>query len=106
MKKFIGDLDVMPSIKKPIEILCDNTGAIALAKEPRSHQTTRHILKKFHYIREIIGRGDIVINKVHTDLNLADPFTKPLPQVKHEEHVGKIGLRVAKSIKYLFDLMG
>ena len=96
MKKFIADLDVVPSIKKPIEILCDNTGAIALAKEPRSHQTTRHILRKFHYIREIIERGDIVINKVHTDLNLADPFTKPLPQAKHEEHAGKIGLRYAR----------
>ena len=96
MKKFIGDLDVMPSIKKPIEILCDNTGAIALAKESRSHQTTRHILRKFHYIREIVERGDIMINKVHTDLNLADPFTKPLPQARHEEHAGNIGLRVVR----------
>ena len=96
MKKFITDLDVVPSIKKPIEILCDNTGAIALAKEPRLHQTTRHILRKFHYIRETIERGDIVISKVHTDLNLADPFTKPLPQAKHEEHAGKIGLRFAR----------
>lgn len=25
MKHFIVDLDVVPSIKKPIEILCDNT---------------------------------------------------------------------------------
>jgi hypothetical protein len=96
MKKFITDLDVVPSIKKPIEILCDNTGAIALAKEPRLHQTTRHILRKFHYIRETIERGDIVISKVHTNLNLADPFTKPLPQAKHEEHAGKIGLRFAR----------
>ena len=37
MKKFITDLDVVPSIRKPIEVFCDNTGAIAQAKEPRSH---------------------------------------------------------------------
>ncbi|KAI3777237.1 hypothetical protein L1987_47035 [Smallanthus sonchifolius] len=37
MKKFITDLDVVLSIRQPIEILCDNTGAIAQAKEPRSH---------------------------------------------------------------------
>ncbi|KAJ0467877.1 putative RNA-directed DNA polymerase [Helianthus annuus] len=67
MKKFITDLDVVPSIKKPIEIFCDNTGAIAQAKEPRSHHRAKHILRKFHYIREIVERGDIVISKVDTD---------------------------------------
>lgn len=33
MKKFIGDLGVVPSMKDPLEIFCDNEGAIALAKE-------------------------------------------------------------------------
>ncbi|KAI3810636.1 hypothetical protein L1987_20257 [Smallanthus sonchifolius] len=78
MKKFITDLDVVPSIRKPIQIFCDITGAIAQAKEPRSHHKAKHILRKFHYIREIMERGDIVINKVDTDQNLADPFTKPM----------------------------
>ena len=95
MKKFISDLKVMPSIERPIEIFCDNTGAISQAKEPRSHHSTKHILRKFHYIREILERGDITINKVHTDLNLADPFTKPMPHVKHEAHANSIGLRMS-----------
>ncbi|KAI3687928.1 hypothetical protein L1987_81633 [Smallanthus sonchifolius] len=47
MKKFITDLDVVPSIRQPIEILCDNTGAIAQAKESRSHHKAKHILIKF-----------------------------------------------------------
>ncbi|KAD2804168.1 hypothetical protein E3N88_37545 [Mikania micrantha] len=95
MKKFIADLGVVPSIARPIEVMCDNSGAIAQAKEPRSHHSTKHILRKFHYIREILERGDITINKVHTDHNLADPFTKPMPQAKHEEHARNIGLRFA-----------
>ncbi|KAK1424219.1 hypothetical protein QVD17_19540 [Tagetes erecta] len=95
MKKFITDLDVVPSIRKPIEIFCDNTGAIAQAKEPRSHQKARHIHRKFHLIREIVERGDIMISKVNTDQNLADPFTKPMTQDKHDEHRNAIGLRVA-----------
>lgn len=95
MKKFITDLNVVPSIRKPIEILCDNTGAIAHAKEPRSHHRSKHILRQFHYIREVVERGDIKIDKVHTDQNLADPFTKPMPTSKHEEHADKIGLRIA-----------
>ncbi|KAK9048049.1 hypothetical protein SSX86_032988 [Deinandra increscens subsp. villosa] len=93
MKKFIADLGVVPSIQRPIEIFCDNTGAIAQAKEPRSHHSTKHILRKFHYIREILERGDVIISKIHTDQNLADPFTKPMPHVKHEKHAEKIGLR-------------
>ena len=50
MKKFIEDLGVVPSIQDPLEIFCDNEGAIALAKEPRSHQRTRHIHRRFNYI--------------------------------------------------------
>ncbi|KAI3813961.1 hypothetical protein L1987_18697 [Smallanthus sonchifolius] len=43
-KKFITDHGVVSSITKPIEIFCDNNGAIAQAKEPRTHQRTKHIL--------------------------------------------------------------
>ena len=38
IKKFITDLGVVPSITNPIDAYCDNNGAIAQAKEPRSHQ--------------------------------------------------------------------
>ena len=94
MKKFIADLKVVPTIDKPIEILCDNTGAIAQAKEPRSHHNTKHIQRKYHYIRDVVAQGDITIGKIHTDLNLADPFTKPMHQPKHEAHSRAIGLRL------------
>ncbi|KAD6454688.1 hypothetical protein E3N88_09394 [Mikania micrantha] len=69
MKKFMTDLGVVPSIRKPLEILCDNTGSIAQAKEPRSHHRSKHILRQFHYIREVVERGDIKIDKIHTDQN-------------------------------------
>ncbi|KAI3703981.1 hypothetical protein L1987_74182 [Smallanthus sonchifolius] len=101
MKKCITDLDVVPSIRQPIEILCDNTGAIAQAKEPRSHHKAKHIQRKFHCIREIVERGDVVISKVDTDQNLADPFTKPMTQDKHDLHRDAIGLRFASVIKAL-----
>ncbi|KAI3702758.1 hypothetical protein L6452_28510 [Arctium lappa] len=93
MKKFIDELGVVPSIQDPLEIFCDNEGAISLAKEPRSHQRTRHIHRRFNYIHDEVGNGDICIRKVHTDHNLADPFTKPLSQAKHEGHARGIGLR-------------
>ena len=37
--------------------------------------------------------GDIDICKVHTDLNVADPLTKPLPRAKHDQHQNSMGVR-------------
>ena len=44
IKKFITELGVVPSIVGPIILYCDNNGAIAQAKEPRSHQRSKHVL--------------------------------------------------------------
>ena len=93
MRKFISELGVVPSIKDPIELYCDNNGAIALAKEPRSHQRSKHILRRFHFIREIVERGDVKICKVPTDDNVSDPLTKPLSQQKHDRHTRSLGIR-------------
>ena len=38
IKKFITGLGVIHSISDPVNLYCDNNGAIAQAKEPRSHQ--------------------------------------------------------------------
>ncbi|KAK9003883.1 hypothetical protein V6N11_018779 [Hibiscus sabdariffa] len=93
IKKFVTELGVVPSISDAMELYCDNNGAIAQAKEPRSHQRSKHILRCFHLIREIIDRGDVEICKVHTDDNIADPLTKPLTQQKHDRHTKSLGIR-------------
>ncbi|KAK9018490.1 hypothetical protein V6N11_001464 [Hibiscus sabdariffa] len=86
-------LGVVPSISDAVELYCDNNGAIAQAKEPKSHLISKHILRRFHLIREIIDRGDVEICKVHTDDNIADPLTKPLAQQKHDRHTKSLGIR-------------
>ena len=93
IRKFISKLGVVPSCSSTIDLYCDNSGAIAQAKEPRSHQKSKHILWRYPQIQEIIDRGDVKICKVHTDLNIADPLTKPLPQAKHEIHTKSMGMR-------------
>ena len=92
MKKFITDLGVIPTISAPIPLLCDDNGAIAQAKEPRSHQKSKHILRRFHLIREIVARGDIVVERVHPTDNVTDPLTKPLAQKVFERHCTTMGL--------------
>ncbi|KAK8995295.1 hypothetical protein V6N11_069734 [Hibiscus sabdariffa] len=93
IKKFITGLGVIPSISDVVDLYCDNNGAIAQAKEPRSHQRSKHILRRFHLIREITDRGDVEICKVHTDDNIADPLMKPLAQQKHDRHTKSLGIR-------------
>ena len=93
MKEFISDLRVIPRASDPMTIFCDNIGAIAIAKEPRFHKKTKHIKHRFKSIRDYIKEGDIELCKVHMDLNVADPLTKPLPRAKHDQHQDSLGVR-------------
>ncbi|KAJ9541256.1 hypothetical protein OSB04_027762 [Centaurea solstitialis] len=98
LRNFLSDLRVVASISRPIDIFCDNSGAVAQAKEPKEHHKSRHVLRKYHLIREIIGRGDVRICKIPTEDNVADPLTKPLARVKHEAHANSIGMQYLEAI--------
>ncbi|GJU43417.1 retrotransposon protein, putative, ty1-copia subclass [Tanacetum coccineum] len=97
-KKFISGLGVVPTIEKPINMYCDNTRAITIANESRITKGARHFHAKVYYLREVIKYGDIKLEKVHTDDNLADPFTKLLAFLKHSEHTRNIRMLPASSL--------
>ena len=94
MKEFISYLGVIPSASGPMKIFCGNTGAIALAKESRFYKRTKHIKRRINSNRDQVKQGDIEICKIHTDLNVADPLTKPLQRAKHDQHQGSMGVRI------------
>jgi len=50
IRKFISEFGVVPSCSSPIDLYCDNNGAIAQAKEHRSHKKSKHILRRYHMI--------------------------------------------------------
>jgi hypothetical protein len=93
IRYFVSELDVVPSASNRMDLYCDNRGAIAQAKEPRAHKRAKHVLRRYHLIHEIISQGDVKVCKVHMDHNIADPLTKPLPQLKHEVHIRSMGIR-------------
>ncbi|GJY22877.1 retrotransposon protein, putative, ty1-copia subclass [Tanacetum coccineum] len=64
---------------------------ITIANEPGITKAARHYRVKVHYLREVIEFGNKVLEKVHTNDNVADPFTKDLPFNKHSEHTKNIG---------------
>ena len=58
IQKLVTKLGVVPSIESAVPLFCNNNGAIALAKKPRSHQKSKYIERHFHVIRELVGKGD------------------------------------------------
>ncbi|GJV39568.1 retrotransposon protein, putative, ty1-copia subclass [Tanacetum coccineum] len=80
--KFISGLGLVPTINEPIGMFCVNSIVIYFANEQGVQKGTRHYHRRYHYVRECIALGEIRFLKVHTDDNLADPFTKALPKGK------------------------
>ncbi|KAL0300396.1 UNVERIFIED_CONTAM: Retrovirus-related Pol polyprotein from transposon RE1 [Sesamum angustifolium] len=93
MKNYIQELAIVPSIIEPVVIFYDNNGAIAQAKEPTSHHRFEHFLRRYHLLREMVGRGDVWMDQVTSSENMANILTKPLSQIAHVQHVDKMGLR-------------
>ena len=94
IKKFLSDLGVVRIEQVPITLFCDNNGAGAQSKDPRNHKKGKHIERKYHIIRDIVARGDVVVAKIESANNLADPFTKALPQRTFESHLEEMGVRL------------
>jgi len=60
-----------------IKIFCDNISTIHMTRNANQHSKTKHI-NKYHFLRDHYEKGDIEIDYVYTDFQLADIFTKPL----------------------------
>ncbi|GJT85200.1 hypothetical protein Tco_1066917 [Tanacetum coccineum] len=65
-----------------VPIMCDNKGAIDLSKNPVQHSRTKHIEIRHHFLCDNVQKGNISIEKVASEDNIADIFTKPLKRTK------------------------
>ena len=93
ISEFLKELGVVPSANSAIKVYCDNNGAVAQAKEPRSTNRNKHVPRKYHLIRELVARGGVSIERVPTEDNVADPFTKALSADNHVRHYENLGVR-------------
>ena len=93
LKSFVSE--IRGGGEKPLTILCDNQGAIALAKDNKFHARTKHIDLQYHFIREAVEDGKITVKYIPTDENVSDIFTKALPKPKFQRLVELLGLREA-----------
>ena len=77
---------------KPTVIFGDNSGSLAIAKNPQYHKRTKHFDIRHHYIRQKVRENEIKVIYCPTSEMTADIFTKPLSKPKHQKHHKKLGL--------------
>eukprot|EP00253_Pinus_taeda_P004890 PITA_04890 len=68
----------------PISILCDNTSAINISKNPVIHSKTKHIPIKYHFLWEQVFEQKVNLEYVPSKEQVADILTKPLPRETFE----------------------
>ncbi|GKD33409.1 hypothetical protein Tco_1248918 [Tanacetum coccineum] len=78
MKQALVDYDI---ILDDVPILCDNTCAIDLSKNLVLYYCTKHIEIRHHFLHDNVQKGNISIEKVSSEDNIANILIEPL---KHE----------------------
>nr|GEW63585.1 retrovirus-related Pol polyprotein from transposon TNT 1-94 [Tanacetum cinerariifolium] len=78
MKQALLDYDIRLD---DVPIMYDTKGAIELSRIPIQHSSTKHIETRHQFPRDNVQKGNISIEKVASEDNIANILTKPL---KHE----------------------
>ena len=94
LRRLLTDVGVPP--EGPTVIHEDNQGAIAMAKNPVGHARTKHIVIRYHFVREGVQNGAIDLKYIVTDEMIADMLTKPLPKHRFEKLVTELGMKTVK----------
>ena len=91
MREVIPFLNLMQEIselfpisdKKPVfkcTVYEDNESCIKVAQSPKFTPRTKHIAIKYHHFRRFVKDGTIELQSIDTKEQIADIFTKPLPE--------------------------
>ncbi|GJS92163.1 hypothetical protein Tco_0774799 [Tanacetum coccineum] len=82
-----------------ITILCDLVSYKQSLCKPVVELRTKHIHTRYHFIKEQVENGIIELYFVRTEYQLADMFTKALPEDRFQYLVSRIGMRSFNSSK-------
>jgi len=93
LRSFLQNLNLTPRADDPVEMLCDNTAVIQFTKDPKFHQKTKHIKRRYRFVRDAIKTKEVAIKYIPTNKMIADPLIKPIPRDAFKAHSLSLGLR-------------
>jgi hypothetical protein len=73
-----------------VSLMCDNTSAISVAKNPVFHKKMRHVERRHHFRRDHVEKGDIKMRYIDIERQLANIFTKPLNSSRFADLRGEL----------------
>lgn len=76
-----------------IDIMCDNSSAIKLSRNPVMHRRTKHIDVRYHYLRNLSNEGAMKLVFVGTNDQVADIMTKPIKLDQYEKLRLQLGVQ-------------
>jgi hypothetical protein len=71
------DLELEPTL-----IYCDNQSCVKLSENPVFHEKSKHLYIKYHYIRDMVYKGEVELWYISIDEQIMNILTKPLSRVK------------------------
>ena len=90
MKRQLEDLGV--KVEGPTPILCDNSSAINISKNPVQHSKMKHIDIRYHFLKDEVQKGTMQLVFVPTKDQIVDIFIKPLPKDLFEDLRSRLGM--------------
>ncbi|KAM2946602.1 hypothetical protein COP2_029388 [Malus domestica] len=93
----LEDFGEMQTVATPMH--CDNTSAIAITKNPIFHQKTKHINRRYHFIKEALQQGVIELLHCPTKEQIADIFTKALAREQFSYLRELLGVKSVHNLK-------
>ncbi|KAG6483737.1 hypothetical protein ZIOFF_060391 [Zingiber officinale] len=84
--------DIGLEVELPLRLYCDNKSASYIANNPMQHDRTKHIEIDRHFIRERLDSGELCLPYVKSEDQLADMFTKAIPQAVFDSSLSKLNM--------------
>ncbi|CAL2234204.1 unnamed protein product [Prunus armeniaca] len=80
-------------------LMVDNTSAIAMTRNPVFHQKTKHINRRYHFIRDALQDGVVDLKHCKSEEQMADIFTKALPKDRFNYLRGLLGVKLVNNLE-------
>ncbi|KAL8127879.1 hypothetical protein AgCh_014721 [Apium graveolens] len=77
----------------PVTLYIDNMSAIDLAKNPVFNGRSKHTDIRYHFIRECVERGEVIVKHVSSGMQQADSLTKAMTTIKFERTRDLLGVQ-------------